>query len=241
MSTASAFKDEKEIEHFAQDANKWWDLDGPFAPLHKLNPVRLRFITDQIKAHFDVDALEGVTLLDVGCGGGLVCEPLARLGGDVTGIDLEEGAIEVAKQHASDQSMNIDYRAQTVESLENKFDVVLALEIAEHVVDPAGFIKACAQRLKPGGLLIVSAPNRTARSFMEAIVAAEYILRWVPRGTHDWRKFIKPSEMAEYVRDAGLLPTNMTGVSYHPILDRFALSDTALHTNYLLSASDKVR
>lgn len=237
MSIESSFKDEKEIAHFAKDSNAWWDVNGPFAPLHKMHPARMEFIVAQIKSHLGADSLKGLSALDVACGGGLVSESLARLGADVTGVDLDEQALAVAKDHAAASGLSIDYQLEPVESLQAQYDVVLALEVAEHVLDVEGFIAACAARVKPGGLLVVSTLNRTAQSFLGGIIAAEYLLRWVPQGTHDWKKFIKPAEMSSFMHAARLDVQEASGVAYKPLLDKFVLSPAALHINYLLSAT----
>ncbi|MGF1626631.1 MAG: bifunctional 2-polyprenyl-6-hydroxyphenol methylase/3-demethylubiquinol 3-O-methyltransferase UbiG [Alphaproteobacteria bacterium] len=238
---ASSTVDPAEIAKFAAMADAWWDPDGKFKPLHVLNPVRLGYIRDQLCAHFgrdprSVTSLAGLALVDIGCGGGLICEPMARLGAAVTGIDAAEKNIAVAGAHAAGQELAIDYRAVTAEALAAegaRFDVVLNLEIIEHVADPPAFIAASAALLKPGGVMVTSTLNRTARAFALAVVGAEYVLRWLPRGTHDWRKFVKPSELARYLRQAGLEMRDLTGLVYRPgagwTLDRH---DVAV--NYLM-------
>lgn len=232
--------DPDEIQGFSQNAARWWDEDGPFRPLHALNPVRLSYLKKQICEHWDLDdsgfsPLEGIKILDIGCGGGLVCEPLARLAADVTGIDADPEAINAAKSHADMSGLTIDYRNMAAEDLEAEtYDVVLALEIAEHVPDPSAFIDQCSRLLKPGGLMIVSTLNRSIRSFALGIVAAEYVLRWVPRGTHDWKKFIKPHEMSRCFRQSNIKCTDITGLVYTP-LSGFALSKTDLAVNYFMS------
>jgi 2-polyprenyl-6-hydroxyphenyl methylase / 3-demethylubiquinone-9 3-methyltransferase len=193
--------DPAEIAKFAAMAEAWWDPDGKFRPLHRLNPARLTYVRDSCAARFQRDAkgvrpLADLGLIDIGCGGGLLCEPLARLGARVTGIDAGERNIAIARNHAAESELQIDYREATAESLAaagERFDVVLSMEVVEHVADPAGFLAACAALVAPGGLLIVATLNRTAKSFALAIVGAEYLLRWVPRGTHDWRRFLRPS------------------------------------------------
>lgn len=237
---------EDEILHFQNDSNSWWDEKGAFAPLHKLNPTRMRFIIDEVKEHFSVEStctsqtLKGLKILDVGCGGGLVCEPLSRLGGDIMGIDADEQAIEVAKSHAQSQGLDINYRNTTSDELSkesDKFDVVCALEIIEHVNDPEYFLKTCIECLKPDGLLIISTLNRTPKSFLLGIVAAEHILRWVPKNTHNWSQFIKPSEISRFVVNEGLSLTSIKGIVYSPIKCEFNLSDKDIENNYILSAS----
>ncbi len=237
--------DRKEIENFAKDSSHWWDEKGPFAPLHRLNPVRLSHIRQQVDAHFGLDEkslkpFTGLSILDAGCGGGLVCEPMARLGADATGVDADGNAIAVARRHAAQSGLSIDYHDGTTFDLLNgkkRFDVVLALEIAEHVPDLQSFVQSCADLCKPDGLLIFSTLNRTPKSFALGIVAAEYILRWVPRGTHDWKKFIKPSELARALSHAGTTPGAMTGLVYDPLSAHgFRLSEDDLSVNYFMSA-----
>ncbi len=233
--------DPKEIQQFSKDSQRWWDENGPFKPLHRLNPVRLSYIKQQICAHYNrdvnaLDALKDLNILDVGCGGGLVCEPLARLGGNITGVDADAQAINVATQHAQGFGLKIAYENKPAENIDQKFDVVLALEIIEHVRDPGEFVKNIANLVKPGGLVIFSTLNRNPKSFLLGIVAAEYILHWVPKGTHSWRKFIRPSELSRFVRSADLKPCDITGLIYNPINNAFALSKTDLDVNYLLCA-----
>ena len=230
---------QKEIENFAKDSAHWWDESGPFKPLHKLNPARMRYIKAQICAHFerdynDLKALKKLKVLDVGCGGGLVCEPLSRLGANVSGLDADAQAIAVAQEHAKDNGLKITYQNEAVENHKGTYDVVTALEILEHVADVESFIRSCADRLKPGGLIIFSTLNRTPQSFALGIVAAEYILRWVPRGTHNWKQFIKPSELARAARSCNLTPADVTGLVYNPTSDSFSLSDNT-SVNYLMT------
>lgn len=231
--------DKQEIEHFTKDSAHWWDENGPFKPLHRLNPVRIKYIKHQICEHFDRDfddikALKGLSIIDIGCGGGLVCEPLARLGGTVTGIDADENAINVAKAHSD---LGINYMSDDTSNVDEKFDIVLALEVIEHVSDIQTFIQTCANKLKPNGLLIISTLNRTAKSYALGIIAAEYILGWVPKGTHNWKKFVKPSEIARYARKQNLTPHNVTGLIFNPLKNEFTLSETDLDVNYLISLS----
>jgi len=232
--------DRTEIQQFSKDSAHWWDEDGPFKPLHRLNPVRLTYIKQQICAYYDrdfnaLDALKGLDVLDIGCGGGLVCEPLARLGANVTGADADEQAIRVAKAHARESGLKIKYDNKAAEDIQKKFDVVLALEIIEHVKDPASFVQNVSKLMKPGGLVIFSTLNRNPKSFLLGIVAAEYILRWVPKGTHSWKKFIKPSELARFGRATTLKPRDIMGLIYNPVMDEFSLSKTDLDVNYLMS------
>ncbi|MDF3073678.1 MAG: bifunctional 3-demethylubiquinol 3-O-methyltransferase/2-polyprenyl-6-hydroxyphenol methylase [Alphaproteobacteria bacterium] len=235
--------DAAEIARFSAMAETWWDPTGQFKPLHVFNPVRIRFIRDTILQHLARDGgglrpLEGVRLLDVGCGGGLLCEPLTRLGAQVVGIDAAERNIEVARLHATQSGLEIDYRATTAEALIEQgesFDVVLSMEVVEHVADPDLFLKSVGQLAKPGGLVIAATLNRTTKAFALAIVGAEYVLRWLPRGTHDWKKFLRPSELARGLRGGGLQIVQTTGVSFDPIRQRWSLSDD-LGVNYMMVA-----
>ncbi len=214
------------------------------APLHELNPARLGYIRDRIAAHYDRDpkgtaALQGLTVLDIGCAGGLLCEPLTRLGATVTGIDAAAENVEVARQHARDMRLAIDYRNAAPEDLlggGETFDVVLALEVVEHVTDVQAFLDAAASLVKPGGILIASTLNRTPKSFALAIVGAEYLLRWVPAGTHDWRKFLKPSELARHLRNTGLAVNDLTGLTYDAIHKSWQASRD-VGVNYILTAT----
>jgi 2-polyprenyl-6-hydroxyphenyl methylase/3-demethylubiquinone-9 3-methyltransferase len=243
MSQTAASVDPAEIERFSAMAAEWWDPQGKFRPLHKFNPVRLGFIRDRIAAHFgrDVTAqapLSGLRLLDIGCGGGLVAEPMARLGASVLGADAAERNIGVARAHAAESGLGIDYRCTSAEALAaggERFDVVLTLEVVEHVADLNGFLACCGQMVKPGGLLIAATLNRTLKAYALAIVGAEYILGWLPRGTHDWKKFVQPHELAQGLRRAGLTMQDVTGVSYDPLADRWSISgDTDV--NYMMVA-----
>ncbi len=237
--------DPAEVERFARIADEWWDADGKFAPLHRLNPARIGFVRDCIAARFGREPLRpaplaGLRLLDIGCGGGLVCEPMRRLGADVTGIDASDRNVAVARVHAERMGLAIDYRADTAEALRGAgeaFDAVLALEVVEHVADPDLFLRCCADLVKPGGLLILSTLNRTAKAFALGIVGAEYVLGWLPRGTHDWRKFLKPSEMARPLRAAGLSVEELAGLVYSPITGRWRVHPHDLDVNYLLVAA----
>lgn len=236
--------DPAEVAKFEAMAAEWWDEGGKFKPLHMMNPIRLDYIVTQIATEFARDRrgprpLDGLRLLDIGCGGGLVAEPMARLGAAVTGADAAEANIAVARIHAEQQGLEIDYRATTAESLAadgTAFDVVLALEIVEHVADPAAFLATCAQLLKPGGLLIASTLNRTPQSFAAAIIGAEWIMRWLPRGTHEWRRFITPDELAGMAEQAGLVVIDRAGMVFNPLLWDWRLSDRDLSVNYTLSA-----
>lgn len=232
---------QKELDNFENMANKWWDVNGPSKPLHKLNPTRIAYIKRQICDHFDRDfqganALKDLSVLDIGCGGGLVCEPLARLGGQVTGIDAGEKAIAVAKDHAQESNLNITYKCETSDTHNKKYDVVLALEIIEHVDNVEGFIASVLKCVKPNGIVIFSTLNRTPKSFALGIVAAEYLLRWVPRGTHTWGQFIKPSELATQVKSHSFMPIDITGMIYNPLTDQFSLSEKDIAANYFMTA-----
>ncbi len=235
--------DQKEIQNFSKDSMHWWDENGPFKPLHRLNPVRLKYIKDQICAHFDRDTLalnsyKGLEILDIGCGGGLVCEPMARLGGSVTGIDADDNAINVATQHAEQLGLAITYTATSSENLlksKKRYDVVLALEIIEHVSNPDEFVKSVMDLSKPGGLVIFSTLNRTPKSYALGIIAAEYILRWVPAGTHNWKKFMNPAELSRHVRNNRGYPQNICGLGFNPIKNEFSLVPNDTSVNYFLS------
>ena len=232
--------DEAEIRHFSKDSAHWWDENGPFKPLHRANPARMKYIKEQVCGHFGrdqnaLDALKGLKVLDIGCGGGLLCEPLARLGADVIGIDADQNAIDTAKTHAAESGLSIDYRCMDAMNLKQKADIVLALEIIEHVPSPQDFVAMVADKVAHGGLVIFSTLNRTPKSFALGILALEYVLRWVPRGTHNWKKFVKPSEMAAYTRASGLEPANLSGLVYNPLKDSFGISETDVALNYFMA------
>ncbi|MGI9499638.1 MAG: bifunctional 2-polyprenyl-6-hydroxyphenol methylase/3-demethylubiquinol 3-O-methyltransferase UbiG [Geminicoccaceae bacterium] len=250
-SERSSSVDPKEIARFDALADDWWDENGPMAPLHKLNPVRLGYIRDRITAHLGRSAtsrtpLQGLRVLDIGCGGGLLSEPLARMGADVTGIDLAPAHIEGAKRHADEAGLVIDYRVAAVEDLVNgveRFDLVCAMEVVEHVLDQQIFLQSAATLVRPAiadgqaaGGLVMATLNRTARSFALGIVAAEYVLGWLPKGTHSWSRFVRPSEAARPLRRAGLEVVDLTGVTYDPLRDRFRLT-TDPAVNYMLFAA----
>lgn len=234
-----------EVARFSAQASDWWNMEGSFRSLHRLNPLRVDYVRDQIVAHCGRDAtrrdaLRGLKLLDVGCGGGLLAEPLARLGATVTGLDASAETIAVARAHAAESGLAIAYKASSVEELAEgkaRFDVITALEIVEHVADRASFIAALAKLLKPDGLLLMATLNRTTRSFLLGVVAAEYVLGWVPRGTHDWNSFVRPSELARELEQEGLALRDLTGMAFNPLRGEFVLSKRDLRVNYLLAAT----
>lgn len=238
--------DADEIAQFDALADLWWDTSGPFKPLHKFNPVRLEYLRDRLKTRAPSAAsdpasltpLAGLTVLDIGCGGGLIAEPLTRMGATVTAIDASAKNIGTAKAHARRMDLDIDYRAATAAELVEDgltFDVVVSLEVVEHVADIGAFVSDCAALTRPDGCVLMATLNRTAKSFLFGIVGAEYVLRWLPRGTHDWRKFVRPSELARHLKDNGLSVTDMSGVSYDLLTDTWRLSrDT--NVNYLMMA-----
>jgi len=239
--TSTAAPDE--IAKFSAMADSWWDPSGAFQPLHKFNPSRIRFVRDRLAAHFGRDPLApapfaGLTLLDIGCGGGLIAEPMARLGFKVTGIDAAEKNIGVAKLHAVRSDLDIAYETTMPEDLierGTRYDVVLALEVVEHVADVEAFLKASAALVTPGGALIAATLNRTLKALALAKIGAEYVLRWVPAGTHDWRKFVKPSELSAGLRHGGLKVTELTGISYDLFTDTWKASKD-LDVNYMVLA-----
>ena len=253
--------DAAEVARFAALASEWWDPHGKFRPLHKLGPARLEFIRDQLVEHFgrthgqepasptaslpirrssgSLRPLAGLAVLDIGCGGGLIAEPLARLGAKVTAIDPAEANIQAARAHAEPQGLVIDYRAVRVEGLAAegaRFDAVVCLEVIEHVPDVAAFIATCAEAVRPGGILIVSTLNRTLKSFALAIVGAEYVLRWLPVGTHQWQRFVTPAELERHLTAAGLKPGRCEGLVYNPLADSWTL-DRDCDVNYLTAAT----
>ncbi|NQW53148.1 MAG: bifunctional 2-polyprenyl-6-hydroxyphenol methylase/3-demethylubiquinol 3-O-methyltransferase UbiG [Rhodospirillales bacterium] len=234
--------DPADVERFSRIADEWWDPTGKFAPLHRLNPLRIGYVRDRVAAHWQRDPLggdplQGLSLLDVGCGGGLLSEPMTRLGAAVTGVDASSRNISVASLHAEGQGLAIDYRQGTAEALAEsgaQFDVVLALEIVEHVADVDLFLRSCGRIVKPGGLLFLSTLNRTAKAWVLAIAGAEYVLGWLPRGTHDWKKFLKPSEVARGLRAGGIEPQEIVGVVYSPLSRKWTLNERDLDVNYML-------
>jgi len=232
-----------EIAKFTAMAEEWWNPDGKFKPIHKFNPVRLGYIREHLLAQFGRDGslmrpFEGLSILDVGCGGGLLCEPLARLGATVTGIDAAERNVAVARIHAEQSGLDIDYRATTSEALAaagERFDMVLNMEVVEHVDNVPLYMKSCADLVKPGGLTLTATLNRTARAYALAIVGAEYVLGWLPKGTHDWKKFLTPEEIRTLITRNGLRVTAETGVVYHPLADEWRRSRD-MGVNYMVMA-----
>ncbi|CUH40591.1 3-demethylubiquinone-9 3-methyltransferase [Jannaschia seosinensis] len=237
--------DDAEIAKFQAMAAEWWDPQGKFKPLHMLNPCRLDYITTQIAGEFDRDLTEGqpfagLRVLDIGCGGGLLSEPMARLGAHVVGVDAAERNIPVAEAHAAQSGLEIDYRHTSAEALveagEPSFDVVLNMEVVEHVADPLAYLTACQRLLRPGGLMICSTINRNPKSYAMAIFGAEQVMRWLPKGTHEWSKFITPEELYNLIRRAGLDPVDRTGFVFNPLTWSWRLSERDLSVNYVTAS-----
>jgi len=236
--------DPAEIDKFEAMAAEWWNPAGKFRPLHMLNPCRLDYITSQIATEFDRDltseeAFDGLRLLDIGCGGGLLSEPMARLGAEVVGADAAERNIPVARVHAETQGLDIDYRHTTAEALVaagEVFDVVLNMEVVEHVADPQAYLQACHDLLRPGGLMVCSTLNRNPKSYVFAIIGAEHVMRWLPRGTHEWRKFITPDELFTMLRNTGLDPVDRKGMVFNPVTWSWSLSARDLSVNYVTTS-----
>ena len=236
--------DPAEIAKFEAMASEWWDPNGKFKPLHMLNPCRLDYIIDQVSAEFTRDprepkAFKGLRILDIGCGGGLLCEPMARLGAEVVGVDAAARNIPVAEAHARQSGLEIDYRFTTAEEMAAKgeqFDVVLNMEVVEHVADPQAYLTACQQLLKPGGIMICSTINRNPKSYMMAIIGAEHVMRWLPKGTHEWSKFITPDELFDFIRKAGLEPVDRKGFVFNPLGWSWSLSHKDLSVNYVTAS-----
>ena len=235
--------DPAEVEKFSKIAAEWWNPKGKFAVLHVFNPVRLAYIKEQVTARFARDPydrrpFQGLRFLDIGCGGGLLTEPMARLGAEITGVDPSEKNIATASVHAEEQDLAIDYRATTAEDLAERgesFDVILNMEVIEHVADPSAFVQTCARLLKPSGLIFIATLNRTLKSFGLAIVGAEYVLGWLPRGTHQWEKFIKPDELEAWLTASGLKQLDRTGVAYNPFSGEWRRARD-MDVNYMLVA-----
>ena len=243
MSTVNTI-DPSEVAKFEAMAAEWWDVDGKFKPLHMLNPTRLDYIVDQIAAEFARDLsvnepFKGLRILDIGCGGGLLSEPMARLGATVVGADAAAGNIPVAQIHAEQSGLNIDYRHTTAEAIAasgEQFDVVLNMEVVEHVADPLGFLTACKDLLKDNGLLLCSTINRNPKSYLMAIICAEHIMRWLPKGTHEWDKFITPDELYELINGAGLTPVDRKGFVFNPLKWSWSISSRDLSVNYVTAS-----
>ena len=245
MQPAASTVDHSEVAKFEAMAAEWWDPSGKFKPLHLMNPCRLDYITGQIAAEFgrDLDTPQpfaGLRLLDIGCGGGLLSEPMARLGATVVGADAAPRNIPVAQVHAEQSGLDIDYRNVTAEVLADAgeaFDIVLNMEVVEHVADPLAYLTACRRLLKPGGLHICSTINRNPKSFAMAIVGAEYIMRWLPKGTHEWSKFITPDELFALLEQAGLIPVDRKGFIFNPLSWQWSISDRDLSVNYVTAST----
>ena len=233
----------EEIQKFSKIADEWWDVKGKFKPLHMFNPIRIEYITKQIKDHFKLvntknNFLSGIKILDIGCGGGLISEPMARLGGQVTGIDAAEKNIKVAKLHSEKSNLKINYLKKSPEEMseDEKFDVILNLEIVEHVEDLNLYIKTCHKLLKKQGLMFTATLNRTITSYLKAIIGAEYILRWLPIGTHDWNKFIKPEELERLLLSFKFSTVDLSGLEFNPIFQKWKISSD-LSVNYIISST----
>jgi 2-polyprenyl-6-hydroxyphenyl methylase / 3-demethylubiquinone-9 3-methyltransferase len=242
-SNMNASLDPAEVEKFSKMAAEWWNPKGKFGVLHKFNPVRLAWIKEQATARLGRDPharlpLDGLRILDIGCGGGLLCEPMARLGATVVGVDPSQKNINTASVHASEQELAIDYRCGTAEDLARageKFDIILNMEVIEHVADPAAFTRTCCSMLKPGGLMFVATLNRTMKSFGLAIIGAEYVLGWLPRGTHQWEKFITPEELRGWLSSNHVEVKAESGVTFHPLADEWRKSKD-MGVNYMVVA-----
>ncbi len=233
----------EEIQKFSKLADQWWDANGKFKPLHMFNPIRIEYILDVSTTYFKIDKnkklpLEGLKILDIGCGGGLISEPMTRLGAEVTGIDASEKNINIAKTHAKKNKLKIDYINNSPEKFnkEKKFDIILNLEVVEHVEDVNLYLSSCFHLLKKNGIMFTATINRTLTSYVKAIVGAEYVLRWLPIGTHDWNKFLKPEELEKYLNDLGLKTLNVKGLSFNPLLKRWRQSKN-LSVNYIITCS----
>jgi len=232
----------EEIQKFSKLADEWWDVKGKFKPLHMFNPIRIEYISEKIKQHFKIESknnfLDGIKILDIGCGGGLISEPMTRLGGLVTGIDASEKNIKIAQLHSKKNNLNINYINKSPEQLKDyeKFDVILNLEIVEHVDNVNLYIKSCYDLLKVGGIMFTATLNRSLMSYFKAIVGAEYILRWLPIGTHDWNKFIKPEELEKLLLNEKFSTIDIKGLEFNPIFNKWKRSDD-LSVNYIICSS----
>ena len=231
----------EEIQKFSDLAEEWWDVNGKFKPLHMFNPIRIEYITENIKQHFNINNnnfLQKLNILDIGCGGGLISEPMARLGARVTGIDASEKNIKIAKLHANKSKLNIRYLTKSPEQLNEfeRFDIILNLEIIEHVEDVSLYIDSCYKLLKKNGIMFTATLNRTFTSYIKAIIGAEYILRWLPIGTHDWNKFIKPQELEELLLSKNFKTTDIKGLEYNPITKKWKKSNN-LKVNYIFCST----
>ena len=233
----------EEIQKFSKLAEEWWDVKGKFKPLHMFNPIRIDYIIGKIKQHFNIQSeesklLKNFNILDIGCGGGLISEPMARLGGSVTGIDASEKNIKVAKVHANQNKLDICYLNKSPEQMNEieKFDIILNLEVVEHVDNVNLFIESCSKLLKKNGIMFTATINRTITSYLKAIVGAEYVLRWLPIGTHDWNKFLKPEELEKYLESKKLKTVDVTGLNFTPIINRWKKT-TDLSVNYIICST----
>ena len=244
MSKQATTIDDAEVARFSAIAAEWWSPTGKFRPLHKFNPVRLAYIKEQVCQHFNIDPskpkpFKGLRILDIGCGGGLLCEPMSRLGAEIVGADASETNIEVAKIHAEQTGVTIDYRATTSEALAadgEQFDIILNMEVVEHVADVDLFMASCCEMVKPGGLMFMATINRTAKARMLAIFMAEKVLRWLPVGTHEFEKLVKPEELEEAFAKGGMSLLDESGVTYNPVLDRWSKSKD-MDVNYMMLAT----
>ena len=232
----------EEIQKFSKLADEWWDVKGKFKPLHMFNPIRIEYITNKIRQHFKINnnstnLLTGLNILDIGCGGGLISEPMARLGGKVTGIDASEKNIKIAQMHSKKNKLEINYLNKSPEQLKNtkKFDVILNLEIVEHVDNVNLYIKSCYNLLNKNGIMFTATLNRSFVSYIKAIIGAEYVLRWLPIGTHDWNKFLKPEELEKILHNENFSTLDIKGLEFNPILNKWKKSDN-LSVNYIVSS-----